>query len=47
MPIEAFEPMSMLQLTAEIMEYQELLIMADVNKDPVLRLAYVSTAFIA
>lgn len=41
-PVHFNEPISMLQKTAEIMEYQDLLVKANREDDPVLRLIYVA-----
>ena len=46
-PVHFNEPVSMLQKTAEIMEYQDLLVKANRCDDPVLRLIYVAVFNIA
>ncbi|KAG0607356.1 hypothetical protein M758_8G021900 [Ceratodon purpureus] len=43
LPVVVFEPMTMLQKLAEIMEYSHLLDMADQCEDPAMKLAYAST----
>eukprot|EP00245_Coleochaete_scutata_P008860 TRINITY_DN2796_c0_g1_i1.p1 TRINITY_DN2796_c0_g1~~TRINITY_DN2796_c0_g1_i1.p1 ORF type:complete len:454 (-),score=96.13 TRINITY_DN2796_c0_g1_i1:738-2099(-) len=43
LPVSIFEPMTMLQKMAELMEYSELLNKADMCEDPYLKLVYAST----
>jgi hypothetical protein len=43
LPVIIFEPMTMLQKLAEILEYSYLLDMADKCEDPSMKLAYAST----
>jgi hypothetical protein len=47
MPVEFNEPLSMLQKTAEIMEYSHLLTRATTISDPVLRMIYVAVFNVA
>ncbi|KAJ7950301.1 Oxysterol-binding family protein [Quillaja saponaria] len=47
LPVLIFEPMSMLQKMAELMEYSYLLDMADECEDPYMRLVYASSFFIS
>ncbi|XP_061354238.1 oxysterol-binding protein-related protein 3A-like [Gastrolobium bilobum] len=47
LPVIIFEPMTMLQRMAEIMEYTYLLDMADETEDPYMRLVYASSFFIS
>jgi len=47
LPVFIFEPMSMLQKMAELMEYSQLLDLADECEDPYLRMVYASSFFIA
>ncbi|PSS23765.1 Oxysterol-binding protein-related protein like [Actinidia chinensis var. chinensis] len=46
LPVLIFEPMSMLQKMAELMEYSHLLDLADECEDPYMRLVYASCFFI-
>ncbi|KAK4551782.1 hypothetical protein RGQ29_032259 [Quercus rubra] len=47
LPVLIFEPMSMLQKMAELMEYSYLLDLADECEDPYMRLMYATTWFIS
>lgn len=47
LPVLIFEPMSMLQRMAELMEYTYLLDLADECEDPYMRLVYASSFFIS
>ncbi|KAG5553939.1 hypothetical protein RHGRI_011714 [Rhododendron griersonianum] len=47
LPVLIFEPMSMLQKMAELMEYSYLLDLADECEDPYMRLVYASSFFIS
>jgi hypothetical protein len=47
LPVIIFEPMTMLQRMAELMEYSYLLDMADETDDPYMRLVYASSFFIS
>ncbi|KAJ4764074.1 Oxysterol-binding family protein [Rhynchospora pubera] len=47
LPVIIFEPMSMLQRMAEILEYSELLNKADECDDPYMRLAYAASWFVS
>ncbi|KAF5953755.1 hypothetical protein HYC85_006611 [Camellia sinensis] len=47
LPVLIFEPMSMLQKMAELMEYSHLLDLADECEDPYMRLVYASSFFIS
>ncbi|KAG5022532.1 hypothetical protein AAZX31_07G125600 [Glycine max] len=47
LPVIIFEPMTMLQKMAELMEYSYLLDMADKTEDPYMRLVYASSFFIS
>ncbi|XP_057436942.1 oxysterol-binding protein-related protein 3A-like [Lotus japonicus] len=47
LPVIIFEPMTMLQKMAELMEYSYLLDMADKTDDPYMRLVYASSFFIS
>lgn len=47
LPVLIFEPMSMLQKMAELMEYSYLLDLADECEDPHMRLVYAATYFIS
>ncbi|KAF7144707.1 hypothetical protein RHSIM_Rhsim04G0157800 [Rhododendron simsii] len=47
LPVHIFEPMSMLQKMAELMEYSYLLDLADECEDPYMRLVYASSFFIS
>ncbi|KAF7845479.1 Oxysterol-binding protein-related protein 3A [Senna tora] len=47
LPVIIFEPMTMLQRMAELMEYTYLLDMADECEDPYMRLVYASSFFIS
>ncbi|KAJ7961408.1 Oxysterol-binding family protein [Quillaja saponaria] len=47
LPVLIFEPMTMLQKMAELMEYSYLLDMADECEDPYMRLVYASSFFIS
>ncbi|KAK7255800.1 hypothetical protein RIF29_29221 [Crotalaria pallida] len=47
LPVIIFEPMTMLQRMAELMEYSYLLDMADETEDPYMRLVYASSFFIS
>lgn len=47
LPVLIFEPMSMLQRMAELMEYSYLLDLADECEDPYMRLVYASSWFIS
>lgn len=47
LPVIVFEPMTMLQRMAELMEYSYLLDMADETDDPYMRLVYASSFFIS
>ncbi|GMH23075.1 hypothetical protein Nepgr_024918 [Nepenthes gracilis] len=47
LPVIIFEPMTMLQKMAELMEYSYLLDEADVCEDPCMRLVYASSFFIS
>ncbi|KAL7607041.1 hypothetical protein Lser_V15G20350 [Lactuca serriola] len=41
LPVLIFEPMTMLQKMAELMEYTHLLVQADNCEDPYMRLVYI------
>lgn len=47
LPVVIFEPMSMLQKMAELMEYSYLMDLADKCEDPYMRMVYASTFFVA
>ncbi|ONI03435.1 hypothetical protein PRUPE_6G256800 [Prunus persica] len=47
LPVLIFEPMTMLQKMAELMEYSHLLDLADECEDPYMRLVYASSFFIS
>ncbi|XP_015960727.1 oxysterol-binding protein-related protein 3A [Arachis duranensis] len=47
LPVIIFEPMTMLQRMAELMEYSYLLDLADETEDPYMRLVYASSFFIS
>ncbi|XAR50925.1 hypothetical protein NMG60_11005392 [Bertholletia excelsa] len=47
LPVLIFEPMSMLQKMAELMEYSQLLDLADECEDPYMRLVYAASFFIS
>ncbi|CAK7333977.1 unnamed protein product [Dovyalis caffra] len=47
LPVLIFEPMSMLQKMAELMEYSHLLDLADECEDPYMRLVYAASFFIS
>ncbi|KAG4921894.1 hypothetical protein JHK82_050852 [Glycine max] len=47
LPVIIFEPMTILQKMAELMEYSYLLDMADKTEDPYMRLVYASSFFIS
>ncbi|XP_052172964.1 oxysterol-binding protein-related protein 3C-like isoform X2 [Diospyros lotus] len=47
LPVLIFEPMSMLQKMAELMEYHYLLDLADECEDPYMRLVYASSFFVS
>ncbi|KAJ3682726.1 hypothetical protein LUZ60_012953 [Juncus effusus] len=47
LPVIIFEPMTMIQKMAELMEYSELLTKADECEDPYMRLAYTASWFVS